>query len=157
MKSAIFDAAILVGATLFTTLFLLFISGQLDDTTSGNLMTRSAAPQLTIFAQPTPLPTQLAPASPSAQPTVSATMPTPTTASGTVAVPSDSAIQMEIEKGIARDPDLANLGITVTITNGKAILAGTVATDELKERIEKLGRAVKGVREVDNQIVVVST
>jgi hypothetical protein len=156
MKSAIIDAAIVAGAILFTTLFLLFISGQLYDTTSGNLTARSAAPQLTAFAQPTPLATRLARPSPSARPTQSAATPTPTPAGGTVAVSNDSAIQTEIDKGIAGDPDLANLGIKATFANGKATLAGTVSTDELKDRIEKLVRAVKGVREVDNQIVVVN-
>jgi hypothetical protein len=156
MKSAIIDAVILGGATLFTTLFLLFISGQLYDTTRGTLMARPAAPQLTTFAQPAPLPSQLAHPSPSPQPARSAATPTPTPAIGTRDVPHDSVIQAEIYKGIASDPDLAKLGTTVTITNGKAILAGSVATDKLKDRLEKLVRAVKGVREVDNQIVVVS-
>jgi DNA-binding transcriptional ArsR family regulator len=46
MTGAFFDAAILIGATLATTLLLLLISGQLHDTTAGTLIARSAAPLL---------------------------------------------------------------------------------------------------------------
>jgi hypothetical protein len=149
---ALADAAIIVGATLVTTLFLLFISGQIQDTTSGNL-TWSPARQTTT-ARPTPQPSPLAHPSPSA----SLATPTPVAPEGgaTADITDDAAIQAEIDKRIADDPNLSKLDITATVTNGKVILVGTVPTNELKTRIEKLARAVKGVKEVDNQIVAVS-
>lgn len=151
MKPAILDAAIIVGTTLFTTLFLLFISGQLHDTTAGHLQPRPAVPQLAPLGQPTPPASQHA--SPSATPARSPATPTPTPVTG-ADLESDSAMQAEIRKRIAEDPSLASLRITATVTNSKVVLAGSVPTDELKDRIEKLVRAVKGVKDVDNQIVV---
>ena len=65
-------------------------------------------------------------------------------------------IQAEIDKRIADDRNLSKLDVTATVTNGRVILVGTVPTNELKSRIEKLARAVKGVKEVDNQIAAVS-
>ena|SRR3989442_11169829 len=152
-RGALADAAIIVGATLATTLFLLFISGQIQDPTSGNL-TWSPPRQTTIAASPTPQPSQLSHPSPSASPAT----PTPAAPEGgaTGDITDDTAIQAEIDKRIADDPNFSKLDITATVTNGRVILVGTVPTNELKSRIEKLARAVKGVKDVDNQIVVVS-
>jgi osmotically-inducible protein OsmY len=74
----------------------------------------------------------------------------------TADITDDTAIQAEIDKRIADDPNLSKLDVTATVTNGRVILVGTVPTNELKSRIEKLARAVKGVKEVDNQIAAVS-
>jgi osmotically-inducible protein OsmY len=74
----------------------------------------------------------------------------------TADIPDDAAIQAEIDKRIADDPNFSKLDITATVTDGKVILVGTVPTNELRTRIEKLVRAVKGVKDVDNQIVVVT-
>jgi len=152
-RGALADAAIIVGATLATTLFLLFISGQIQDTTSGNL-TWSPALQTTAAASPTPQPSLLAYPSPSA----SLVTPTPAAPEGGVTgdTTDDTAIQRELDKRIADDPNFSKLDITATVTNSRVILLGTVPTNELKSRIEKLARAVKGVKEVDNQIVAVS-
>ena len=150
---ALADAAIIVGATLATTLFLLFISGQIQDTTSGNLPW-SPARQTTPTAKQTPQPSPLSHPTPSA----SVATPTPVASEGgaTADVPDDAAIQAEIDKRIADDPNFSKLDITATVTNGKVMLVGTVPTAEFKTRIEKLVRAIRGVKEVDNQIVAVS-
>ncbi len=153
-RGALADAAIIVGSTLVTTLFLLFISGQIQDTTSGNLTWSPARQATTTAPQPSPQPSLLAHPSPSA----SLVTPTPAAASegGATEDPTDdTAIQAEIDKRITDDPNFSKLDITATVTNGRVILVGTVATNELKSRIEKLARAVKGVKEVDNQIVAV--
>lgn len=152
-RGTLADAAIIVGATLATTLFLLFISGQIQDTTSGNLTSSPARQATTTARQPTPQPSLLAYPSPSA----SLATPTPAVPEGgaTGDIIDDTAIQAEIDKRIADDPNFSKLDITATVTNGRVILVGTVPTNELKTRIEKLARAVKGVKEVDNQIVVV--
>src|SRR5882672_1504943 len=51
---ALIDAGIVVGTTLIVTLLLLAISGNISDTTAGNLIARSAAPapQLSLSATP---------------------------------------------------------------------------------------------------------
>jgi hypothetical protein len=152
-RGALADAAIIGGATLATTLFLLFISGQIQDTTSGNL-TWSPARQTSATAKQTPQPSPLAHPSPSAS--LATPMPVAPEGGATADVPDDAAIQAEIDKGIADDRNFSKLDITATVTNGKVILVGAVPTNELKTRIEKLVRAVKGVKDVDNQIVVVT-
>jgi hypothetical protein len=150
MKSAVLDAAIIVVTTLFTTLMLLFISGQLHDTTGSSLSPRNAIPVVSFAATPTP-PKH---ASPTPQVTPSPTTPSPTPLGG-IEVPTDSSLQIEIKKRISVDPNLAALGVSVTVTNSKVTLTGSVPSDDLKDRIEKLARAVKGIKDVDNQIVVV--
>ena len=161
MSGAVFDGAIVVITTLVTTLFLLLISGQIHDTTAGSLIARSAAP-VVINGQPTPepsLPGHPSPSpSPSAQPTRSATSPTPAiTENEPVTDGTDDAmIQAAIDKRLQNNGALASSDITATVTDGKVTLVGTVPSDEVKEKIEKLVRAVKGVKQIDNQIVVVS-
>ena len=68
--------------------------------------------------------------------------------------PDDAAIQSNIDKRLTNDSALAPLGITATVTNGKVTLLGNVATPELKQRLERLVKEIKGVRGVDNQITV---
>lgn len=69
-------------------------------------------------------------------------------------VPDDSAIQAEVDKRLQKDSTLSTLGITVSVINGKALLVGTVNSDQLKKQAEKLVMSVKGVKGVDNQIIV---
>lgn len=87
-------------------------------------------------------------------------VPVPTTTSSTA--PSDTAktngtddatIQSNIEKKFSDDPKIAALGITVSVLEGKVTLIGTVDSREMKDRVERLAR-IKGVKSVDNQIVV---
>jgi osmotically-inducible protein OsmY len=44
--------------------------------------------------------------------------------------------------------------LTVSVLNGRALLVGTVNSDQLKRQAEKVVMAVKGVKSVDNQIIV---
>ena len=92
------------------------------------------------------------PGAPAAQPPVIVNP--PATTSGAPIVPDDGSIQAEIDKRLQKDPTLAALDITVSVVNGKAMLVGTVKSDQLKHQIEKLARSVKGVKNVDNQIIV---
>ena len=68
----------------------------------------------------------------------------------------DSTIQTVVDKRIADDPEISTLGITATVLNGKVMLVGTVKTEELKTRIERMVKQIKGVKEVDNQITVLA-
>ena len=68
----------------------------------------------------------------------------------------DSTIQAAVEKKLADDPEISALGITATVLNGKAMLIGTVKTEEMKTRVERMVKQVKGVKEVDNQISVIA-
>ncbi len=93
------------------------------------------------------------PAAPSSQPPVIVNQPAP--AGGSVpAIPDDGSIQAEIDKRLQKDSVLSTLDVTATVANGKAMLVGSVKSDYLKSQVEKLVRSVKGVKSVDNKIVV---
>lgn len=78
----------------------------------------------------------------------------PATTAPTVKKPDDTSIQYEIDTKLMKEPALSSLGITASVTEGKVILIGSVSTPELKRRIERVVKAVDGVRAVDNQITV---
>jgi len=78
----------------------------------------------------------------------------PASGGSTSNVSEDGRMQAEIEKRLTKDATLSNLGITVSVIDGKALLVGTVSSDQLKRQVEKLALSVRGVRSVDNQILV---
>lgn len=162
LRGALLDAGIVIGTTLATTLLLLLISSQLHDTTAGTLIARSAAPALDpiVTAQATPEQSPISHLTPS--PPASRATASPTAAvsasenDATTNVADDTAIKAAIDKKLQDIAELSPYAITITIDRGSVTVVGTVPSDEVKEKIEKLVRAVKGVKQVDNQIVVVS-
>lgn len=158
MSPALRDAAIVIGTMLATTLFLLLLSGQLSDTTSGNLIARSAPPALSLYSA-TPA-AQASPAGPTPTPQFrheEAASPSPTSsAAESEAAPDDSTIQAAIDRKFQDTGDLGSYGLTVTISDGSVTVVGTVPSDEVKSKVERLIKSVKGVKRVDNQIVVIS-
>ena len=68
----------------------------------------------------------------------------------------DSTIQAAVDKKLADDTEISALGITATVLDGKVMLIGTVKTEELKVRIERMVKQIKGVKAVDNQISVIA-
>ena len=156
-KPGLINAGIVVAATLLTTLLLLAISGQISDTTAVNLIAQSPGPTTGGAAtlQPTAQPSS-AIATPSVQPNRAAAGPSAETPPAVSATPDDAEVQAAIDKKLADDASLSQLGITVTVNEGKVSLLGTVSSDDLKDKVEKLVRGVKGVRQVDNQVVVIS-
>ena len=154
------DAGIVIASTLLTTVLLLAISGQLRDTTAADLIAQSPAPlPETITAQATPQPSVSAHAAPtpSAQPSRATTTPAQEEAMpATVGAPDDTEIQAAVDKKLQDDPRLSPLGITAAVSDGKVMLVGTAPSDEMKDQVEKLVRGIKGVKHIDNQIVVVS-
>ncbi|HKY42456.1 MAG TPA: BON domain-containing protein [Pyrinomonadaceae bacterium] len=103
-----------------------------------------------IIQQPAPVTTQPAPIIVS-PPAGGATMPTESGNS----VNMDSTVQAAVDKRLADDPEFSTLGITVSVIDGKAMLLGTVKTEEVKTRIERAVKQIKGVKAVDNQITVI--
>jgi osmotically-inducible protein OsmY len=55
-------------------------------------------------------------------------------------------------KRLTQDSDMA--GVILTITDARAVLTGTVNSEATKAKVEQIVKAVRGVRAVDNQIVV---
>ena len=66
----------------------------------------------------------------------------------------DSSIQTAVDKRLADDPVYSTLGITASVLDGKVMLIGTVKTEALKAEIERAVKQIKGVKQVDNQIIV---
>jgi flagellar basal body-associated protein FliL len=148
---------VVVAIALITMLVLFWMSSQ------------PATDTATTAAQPTTVVEQPAPAQ---QPPVIIQQPAPVTtqpapvivtppAGGSTVTDSsqqapniDSTIQAAIDKNLTDDPTFSTLGITATVVNGKVLLTGMVKSETLKAQVERMVRAVKGVKEVDNEITV---
>ena len=68
--------------------------------------------------------------------------------------PDDATIQSRIEGAFAADPNLSRLDVSTLVENGKVTIVGSVRSADLKQRVERAIRAIKGVGTVDNQLVV---
>src|SRR5687767_3137827 len=155
-------AALVIGAVaLVTILFLFLMNRQPEDTTNANV---------TLASQPTPLPQttvieqvpaqqqppiiiqQPAPATQTAP--IIVTQPAPSSGESRSSGPDDATIQSNIQKRFSDDQTLASLGLTALVIDGKVTLTGTVKTEALKRQVERLVKAVRGVRSVDNQLLV---
>lgn len=154
MTPSLIDAAIVIGTIVLTTLFLLLISGQLHDTTAGNLIARSPAPALDTIVNTQPAPTQSVPGP--ASPTPPASRPTATPSSvEEISAADDTTIQAAVDKKIQDNPELSAYVLTIAVSDGKVTLDGTLPSRELKEKLEKLVKTVSGVKQVDNQVAVI--
>lgn len=67
----------------------------------------------------------------------------------------DATMQDAATKRLSDDSDLEL--VTVTVLNGKALLSGTVASQEIKTKAEQVVRAVRGVKSVENKLTVSAT
>ena len=155
VSGATVGVIVVVAIALVTILILFLMSGQ-TDTANDNLALQQqpSQPSTTIVQQPVaqqpPVIIQQAP--PATQPApIIVTQPS----GGTSSTGSDdSAIQAEVDKRILDDPNLSTLGVTVSVLGGKATLMGTVKSEAIKAQFERLVRAVRGVKDIDNQIIV---
>ncbi|SRR6266516_1681161 len=162
MSGGLVAALVIAAVALVTILFLFLMSRQTEDTTNANvaLTTQQPTPlpQTTIEQQPAP---QQQPPIIIQQPAAPATQPAPIIVSPPVSSGGmgrngvdDTTIQSNIEKRFSDDPTFSSLGLSVMVIDGKATLTGTVKSQALKNQVERLVKGVKGVREVDNQILV---
>ena len=156
VSGATVGVIVVVAIALVTILILFLMSGQnnnLNDNLA--LQQQPAQPSTTIVQQPAaqqpPVIIQQAPAAPQQAPII-VTQPAPT--GGSTNGSNDSAIQSEVDKRIMDDPNLATVGVTVSVLDGKATLMGTVKSESVKAQFERLVRSVKGVKSIDNQILV---
>jgi cytoskeletal protein RodZ len=150
---------VVVAIALITMLVLFWLSSQPSTTDNANLAAQQQ-PATTVVQQPAQQPPVII-----QQPAPATTQPAPIIvtppAGGTTSAPADttnidSTIQAAVDKKLADDPEISTLGITASVLNGKVMLIGTVKTEELKTRIERMVKQVKGVKDVDNQISVLS-
>jgi hypothetical protein len=170
-------ATVAIAAIALTAIIVYFLMNN-NNAANDNTNVRVAATQPTpvqpqqppvIIQQPAPAPQQ-APVivqQPAAAPPQTVVVPGPSTSTSTTApggsstdsaprsnVPDDSTIQSSIDTKLSKDQTFSTLGITATVMDGKVTLIGTVDTPELKRQAESLVRNVKGVKRVDNQIIV---
>ena len=150
---------VVVAIALITMLVLFWLSSQPSTTDNANVAAQQQPP--TIVQQPAPVqqpPVIIQQPAPATQPAPIVVTPP---AGGTTTAPADttnidSTIQAAVDKKLADDPEISTLGITASVINGKVMLVGTVKTEELKTRIERMVKQIKGVKDVDNQISVLS-
>ncbi len=146
-------ALTLIGAAALATFMALFLTSRPYDPINSTLVPAQTVPAGSLAWQPSPKPSPtISPSPQQKQPTNVAPSPEPTAATATV--PDDAAIQSGVERTLAAEPTLAKLDVSVLVERGTVIIVGSVRSADLKQRVEKAVRGVKGVVSVDNQLVI---
>ncbi len=163
ISAGLVGVLVVVAIALITMLVLFWMSSQ-PATDNANLAAQQ--PPTTVVQQPAPA--QQPPVIIQQPAPAPATQPAPiivTPPAGGTTVPAESAsstanmdstVQAAVDKKLADDPEISALAITATVLNGKVMLIGTVKTEEMKTRIERMVRQIKGVKDIDNQISVIA-
>ena len=149
-------AAIVVGVVVIAAIVILFVMNQQQQNANANVA--QTPPQTTIVQQPAQQPPivvqQPAPLAQPA-PVIINSQPAPVAGGATTSTgPDDGSIQASIDKRLNDDPTYSALGITTSVLSGKVTLMGTVKSAALKSQVERAVRDLKGVKSVDNQIIV---
>ncbi len=145
-------AVSVIAAAALATFVALFLTSRPFDP-----MNASMAPQQTVPVGPgvSPSPKLSPTATPlsSQTPTTQGSPPVPggETSNDT---PDDATIQARIESALAEDASLSKLDVSTLVENGKVTIVGSVRSAEVKQRVEKTIRLVKGVAAIDNQLVI---
>lgn len=66
----------------------------------------------------------------------------------------DDRISDQVRMRLATDPDVKGGALDVTVRDGVVTIKGRVDTEKGRGRATKLTKKVKGVKEVDNELVV---
>ena len=78
-------------------------------------------------------------------------------AAKTVAAIDDATITTKVKAAVLAEPGLKTLEINVDTRDGVVTLAGTVKSQDLKQRATQIAQGVEGVRSVSDQLVVSPT
>lgn len=140
-----------IGAAALATFLALFLTSRPFDPTSASLEAQQVVP-----AGPTISPSPKSSPTPALATQTPASEASPATPGGVTSseTPADATIQSQIESALASDPTLAKLDVSTLVENGKVTIVGSVKSAELKQRVEKAIRAVKGVAGINNQLVI---
>ena len=165
-------ATVALLAIAATAIIFLFLTNSRNDSNETNVNIRASAQPTpftqapvmvqTPMAQPTPIIIQQAPQTVpapviiQAPPATDTTTPAAPPASTAPPAPAndDATLQTKIDKAFADDTTVSTADINATVVNGRVRLSGTVNSDAVKQRAERLAYAVKGVLGVDNKITV---
>ncbi len=110
---------------------------------------QQAVPQSMITPTPSPRP------SPTPSPLIQGPASGQTSESaGEPKIVDDATIQAEIDKLIVSDATFSKLDVSTIVEGGKVTLSGSVKSIDLKQRVEKVVRSVRGVTSVDNQLAI---
>src|SRR6266850_4914234 len=146
-------ALTVIGAAALATFIALFLTSRPYDPMNSTLAPVQTVPSGSLAMQPSPKPSPKI--SPSPQQNLAGGVvlsPEPTVE--TAPVSDDAGIQSQIERTLASDPILSRLDVSTLVEGGKVTIVGSVRSADLKQRVEKTLRSVKGVISVDNQLVV---
>jgi hypothetical protein len=139
-----------IGAAALATFLALFLTSRPYDPMNSTFDAQQSVPAgaRVLPSSPTPTPSPggangLATPSPAIE------------AAGETAPVDDSTIQAQIERAARSDPALADLDVSTIVEGGKVTIVGSVPSPELKQRVERTIRAIRGVVSVDNQLAVI--
>ena len=156
-------------AIAITAILFLFLTNSGNDSAETNVNIRAAAAptpfaqQPVIVSQPAPTPiiiqqpattTQPAPVIIQAPPPATTSAPPPASSAPAANPNDDSTLQQKLDKIFEADTDITAANINATIVNGRVMLTGTVNSEAIKQRAERLAYQIKGVLGVDNEIIV---
>ncbi len=130
-------ALTVIGAAALATFIALFLTSRPYDPMNSTLAPNETVPAGSLVIAPSPSPK----ASPSTSPSPELNL-----AAG--------GIQFQIDRTLTADPVLSKLDVSTLVEGGKVTIVGSVRSAELKQRVEKTIRSLKGVVSVDNQLVV---
>jgi len=158
ISGATVGVIVVVAIALITVVVLFLMNNQSNLSANENL---AAQQQPVVVQQPAtqqpPVIIQQPAAAPVAnQPPVIINQPAASGGTAPTNTSNDGVVQMAVDKMIGDDPSLSALGITATVLDGKVTLTGTVKSEALKSQVDRAIRGVKGVKQVDNQIIVMS-
>ena len=142
-----------IAAAGLATFMALFITSRPYDPMNSTVTPQQAVPQGGSVT-PSPKPSPTATPSPQQNQSPAAGLTPEPRGTAQTTIPDDAAIQTQIEKALASDPTLSKLDVSTLVENGKVTIVGSVKSSDMKLRVEKVVRSVKGVLGVDNQLVV---
>lgn len=76
------------------------------------------------------------------------------TFTATAASSSDDRISDQVRMKLATDPDVKGGALDVTVQNGVVTIKGRVDSDKAHDKATKLAKKIKGVKDVDNELLV---
>jgi len=143
-----------IAAAALATFIALFLTSRPYDPMNSTVVPQQVIPEGPVAMQSSPKQSPTPTSSPQSTPSPSARKSPEPTVETTVTTPDDASIQSQIEKILASDPILSQLDVSTLVESGKVTLVGSVPSPDMKQRVERAVRSVKGVTSVDNQLVV---